>query len=284
MIVDSHCHIFTERIVSNTTTKAAMLSELKLNTCGALERLRPEWLQDSLERNGIEKCLLLPTAAPEKVVGENDKFIKITSTFSRLFTLATLHPIMPGLVNEIQRMFDSGISGFKFSSFSQRFDLLSPESGAMLTEISRIGNSRSIRPIVVFDTFMRADIYYGAKFEHLSTPSKLFLIAQRYQGIKFVCAHMGGLLGDFYETRDVLRPLDNLYLDTSNATHTLSEEQFVELLQIHGASHVLFGTDWPWFLHEEELANIVSLMAKAGFTAIEQAKVLGENARELFGL
>ncbi|MFA6222265.1 MAG: amidohydrolase family protein [Desulfomonilaceae bacterium] len=284
MIVDSHCHIFTERIVSNTTQKAAMLKELKLNTCGAVERLRPELLQESLERNGIEKCWLLPTAAPEKVVAENDKFIKITSKFSRLFTLATLHPIMPGLVNEIHRMFDSGITGFKFSSFSQRFDLLSPESGEMLTEISRIGNSRNIRPIVVFDTFMRADIYFGAKFEHLARPSKLYLIARRYQGIDFVCAHMGGLLGDFDEIRDVLRPLDNLYLDTSNAAHTLSEEEFVELLKIHGASHVLFGTDWPWFLHEEELANIVSLMAKAGFSAVEQAKVLGENARELFGL
>ena len=284
MIIDSHCHIFTERIVSNTTGKAAMLEELKLNTSGALERLRPESLQESLERNGIGKCLLLPTAAPEKVVAENDKFIKITSRFSRLFTLATLHPIMPGLVNEIERMFDSGIAGFKFSSFSQRFDLLSPESGAMLTQISLIGNSRSNRPIVVFDTFMRADMYYGAKFEHLSTPSKLSLIARRYQGINFVCAHMGGLLGDFDEIRDVLRPLDNLYLDTSNATHTLAEHQFVELLKIHGASHVLFGTDWPWFLHEEELAKIVSLMAKAGFTAVEQAKVLGDNARELFRL
>jgi uncharacterized protein len=284
MIIDSHCHIFTERIVSNTTTKAAMLSELKLNTFGALERLRPESLQESLERNGIEKCLLLPTAAPEKVVAENDKFIKITSRFSRLFTLATLHPIMPGLVNEIQRMFDSGITGFKFSSFSQRFDLLSPESCAMLTQISRIGNSRSIQPIVVFDTFMRADIYYGAKSEHLSTPSKLSLIAQRHEGIDFVCAHMGGLLGDFDEIRDVLRPLDNLYLDTSNATHTLAEQQFVELLKIHGVSHVLFGTDWPWFLHEQELAIVVSLMAKAGYSAVEQAKVLGENARELFGL
>jgi predicted TIM-barrel fold metal-dependent hydrolase len=283
MIIDSHCHIFTERIVSNTTTKAAMLSELKLNTCGALERLRPDSLQESLERNGIEKCLLLPTAGPEKVAAENDKFLKITSRFSRLFTLATLHPFMPGLINEVERMFNSGISGFKFSSFSQRFDLLSPESGVMLTQISRIGNSRNIRPIVVFDTFMQADIYYGAKFEHLSTPSKLSLIAQSYQGIDFVCAHMGGLLGDFDEIRDVLRPLDNLYLDTSNAAHTLAEHQFAELLKIHGASHVLFGTDWPWFLHEEELANIVSLMAKAGYSAAEQGKVLGENARELFG-
>ena len=284
MIVDSHCHIFTERIVSNTTQKAAMLSELKLNTRGAVERLRPELLQESLERNRIEKCLLLPTATPEKVVSENDKFIKITSKFSRLFTLATLHPIMPGLANEIHRMFDSGITEFKFSSFSQRFDLLSPESGAMLTAISRIGNSRNIRPTVVFDTFMRADMYYGAKFEHLATPSKLSLIARRYQEINFVCAHMGGLLGDFDEIRDVLRPRDNLYLDTSNAAHTLSELQFVELLKIHGASHVLFGTDWPWFLHEEELANIGSLMTKAGFSPVEQAKVLGENASELFGL
>ena len=38
-------------------------------------------------------------------------------------SFATLHPMMKGLSDEIRRVFDLGIIGFKLSSFSQRFDL-----------------------------------------------------------------------------------------------------------------------------------------------------------------
>ena len=283
MIIDSHCHIFTERIVLNTTAKTSMVNNLRLNTRGASERLRPASLQESLERNGIAKCLLLPTASPGKVVNENNRFIEISARFSCLSTLATLHPMMRRLEDEIQRIFDFGIEGFKFSSFSQRFDLLSPESDAMLAEISKSANSRNIRPKVVFDTFVGADMYFGARPDHLSTPSKLSQLVHRYQGIDFICAHMGGLLADFDEIREALCPLDNLYLDTSNAAHTLKEDQFIDLLKIHGASHILFGTDWPWFLHEKELVRIGSLLVNANFSESEQASVLGGNAKALFG-
>ncbi|MGC8659040.1 MAG: amidohydrolase family protein [Desulfomonilaceae bacterium] len=284
MIIDSHCHIFTERIVSNTTAKPSMVVDLRLNTTGAYDRLQPESLQESLEKSGIEKALLLPTAGPQRVVDVNNRFIEISSKCSRLGTLATLHPLMRGMEDEIQRVFDLGITGFKFSSFSQRFDILSSESDKMLTEIFRSANSRNIRPKVVLDTFVAADVYFGARPEHLSTPAKLSRIVVRHQGIDFICAHMGGLLAKFDELRDLLRPNHNLYLDTSNAVHTLKTDEFTELLRIHGASHVLFGTDWPWFLHEEELARIVALLTNADFSESEQARVLGENARDLCGL
>jgi len=283
MFIDSHCHIFTNRIVENVKEKTGMLEKLRLNTRGAIRRLDPKALEESAETNDVDWCVLLPTATPDKIRSVNDRFIQLTVEFRRLRCLATLHPEMRGLSDEVLRIFDLGVDGFKFSSFSQSFDPSSPKVTAMLTEVERLGRDRDIRPILVFDTFATADVHFGAQPDHLTTPSKLAKLAHRHQGINLVCAHMGGLLADFDEIRRALLPSPNLYLDTANAAHTLAEDQFVELLRIHGPSHILFGTDWPWFDHAGERSKIGSLLAKAGYDQSEQAAVFGENAKRLFG-
>lgn len=284
MIVDCHCHIFTERIAQNIHDRSEMVEALKLNVQDAVPRLGAEALQATAEENGIDVCLLLPTAAADKVQVENDRFIHLSNEFPRLRTLATLHPLMQGLSQEIERMFDAGITGFKFSTFSQRFDLLSPEVTAMFGEVKRLAREWNTKPVLVFDTFTAADTYFGADQRHITTPSKLADVVHRHPEITFVAAHMGGLLADFDELRRTLLPAANLYLDTSNAAHTLTGDQFVELLRIHGSSHILFGTDWPWFFPETELPKIESLLVKAGYDEPNRAAVFGGNARALFSL
>jgi uncharacterized protein len=283
MIADCHCHIFTDRILGNTKARPDMVRELKLNVGDAFRRLDPEALEESAEANGVDVCVLLPTAPPDKVRAENDRFILLSTGLPRLRTFATLHPMMRCASDEIRRMFDLGIYGFKFSSFSQRFDLSSPEVEIMLTEVERLGRGSGTRPTLVFDTFAAADIYFGAKPDHLAKPHKLAGLVHRHPEINFIGAHMGGLLADFDELRRALLPAPNLYLDTSNAGHTLQEDQFIELLRIHGSSHILFGTDWPWFVHAAELSKIDSLLMKASYDELDRAAVFGENARRLFG-
>lgn len=284
MLIDSHCHIFTKRIVQNMRDRPEMVKALKLNVHNAAPRLEPKALQESAEANGMDLCVLLPTAPPDKVGSVNDRFMGFTVQFPRLRTLATLHPFMRGVSREIERVFDNEIIGFKFSSFSQRFDLISPEATSMLTELEQLGRKRGTPAALVFDTFAEGHGYFGADPDHITTPSKLKGLVQRYPGINFIAAHMGGLLADFDELRRSMVPAVNLYLDTSNAAHTLEEDLFVELLQMHGPSHILFGTDWPWFTHEFEVPKIEMLLTKAGYDTEARAAVFGENARALLGL
>lgn len=284
MIIDCHCHIFTERIVRNVRKRPEMLRRLALNTEDALQRLAPANLVESAEANNIALCVLLPSALPDSVVSENDLFLEMASQSPRLRSLATLHPTMRDISSEIMRMFDRDVRGFKLSSFSQRFDPTSPESDFMFGELERLGLSTDVKPVVLLDTFAKADLYFDANPDHLTTPAKLAEIARRHQGLNIIGAHMGGLLADFSESRDYLVPGGNLFLDTANAAHTLSEDQFVELLEIHGPSHILFGTDWPWFFHESELKLIERLSQKAGYTEEDCEQVLGHNARNLLGL
>jgi uncharacterized protein len=283
MLIDSHCHIFTKQIVTNVSSRPALIDLLKLDVVYAGHFFDSKFLENAAAKNAIDICVLLPTAAPNKVRAENDRHFKIASKSPQLRSLATLHPIMNGLSDEIGRVFDLGIIGFKLSSFSQRFDLLSAEVESMLSTLKKSGLDRRIRPVVVFDTFTRADIHFGADHEHVTIPSKLAEIVRRHPDINFVGSHMGGLAADFQELRRHLVPMDNLYLDTSNAAHTLTGGQFVDLLKIHGPNHILFGTDWPWFEHSREIPVIRGLLEEAGYNQSEQEAIFGENARKLFG-
>lgn len=283
MIIDFHCHIFTKRIVENIRTRPSMIKELRLNVCDAIHRLAPDALAESAKANDVDICLLLPTAVPDKVRTVNDRFIMLCSGFQNLRPAATLHPLMSGLSFELNRMLEYGITIFKFSSFSQKFDPLSPDVEAMLNQLEKLGQDRGIRLSLIFDTFSGAVAYFGANEEHLTTPSKLMSLVNRHQGINFIGAHMGGLLCDFDELRRSLIPARNLYLDTSNAAHTLKDVEFMELLNTHGPAHILFGTDWPWFVHLKEIPQIRSLLIGAGFNDSEQDAVFGKNAASLLG-
>ncbi len=264
MIVDSHCHIFTEQIIRNVSSNSALVESIKLDVEHAVQRLDPKALEQSAAANVVEICLLLPTAAPNKVRTENDRHFMLASKWPRLRSLATLHPMMKDLSDEIRRVFDLGIVGFKLSSFSQRFDLVSREVEEMLSVLERLGSDSGIRPVVVLDTFTRADIHFGANHDHLTTPAKLAEIARRRPEIDFVGAHMGGLAADPDELLRELTPAANLYLDTSNAAHTLTNGDFIQLLKMHGPYHILFGTDWPWFHHAAEIPKIRSLLERSG--------------------
>jgi uncharacterized protein len=283
MIIDCHCHIFTQQVIQNVVSRTALVNELDLDAA-AEHRSDAHFLSESAEKNNIEYCILFPTASPNNVQAENDRHISITSSFPRLRTLATLHPHMNDLAGEIERMFELGITGFKFCSFSQRFDILSEEVGKMLMVLENSGVMKKIAFTVVFDTFNRADVHFGAQVEHITTPAKLNTIVIRYPAIRFMAAHMGGLAADFNHIKYDLKPAPNLYLDTSNAAHVLYADQFMDLLQSHGANHVLFGTDWPWFDHASEILWIDSLLNKAGFNQIQKEAVFRKNAENIFSI
>ncbi len=189
---------------------------------------------------------------------------------------------MTHLEKEARRIFSMGIKGFKFSSFTQRFDLESSAADEMLSVVEHAGALFGIKPVAVFDTFVKADAYFGADPNHLTTPRKLAQAAERHQALRIVAAHMGGLTAEFQEIATYLKPRENLYLDTSNAAHTLSKDEFISLLLIHGPERILFGTDWPWFHYREEIPLIRGLCSSAGFRDDQIQMIMGGNAAALF--
>ncbi len=284
MIIDSHCHMFSPRTVENVKSRMDMVAELSLCVTGVSARVTPKSLVNCCAEANVEACLLLPTANPDKVHKENLRHMKMAQDYSQLHTLATLHPDMENLEDEISFVLEKDIAGFKMCSFSQKFELSSVATKNMFSMIERISSSIAIRPVVVMDTFIKADMHFGADPRFLTRPETLARIVADYEGIDFVAAHMGGLCAEIDHIRRHLVRRPNFYLDTSNAAHVLRQEEFIRLVLDHGPEKILFGTDWPWFDHRKELMLIETLLTNAGLNQEEKDLVFWGNASRLFGI
>ena len=283
-IFDSHLHLFSKMIIENVAAKVEMCDQLHLRTGGAAFRRDLEGMEDSMKAAGVAGGLALPTAGAANVAKVNSQFIEKASKRDFLYTAGTLHPDYPGNRAELEKLKSHGIRAIKLCSFSQGFALDGPPALALFDQIQTFNRTRNHRFFVVLDTLYTAPRYFGADPAYATTPAKLVALARKFPHIPFIGAHMGSLDAPFEEIGSGLIPCDNLYLDTSNAAHTLTQEQFVTLLNRFGPERILFGTDWPWFLHQDEVPRIDYLADKAGFGKEDKAALFYDNAAELLGL
>jgi len=288
MIIDSHTHLFPPAVISNVAAKEDLVRLLRLESDRAASRTTTEALRREAGDAGVAACVLLPTAARDSVGKVNRLFRQACRMEDgggpRLFTLGTLHPRQEGLETELDGLASAGIRGIKLCSFSQGFDLLADETLRMFSLIEARNRAGRGPFFVILDTFGQADRFFGAPAEHLTTPERLGRLVRTFPGINFVGAHMAGLASPFEEVLEYLPPSGNLFLETSNAAHTLDPEQFVRLLRLHGPERILFGTDWPWFGQRDELRLLRKLAGAAGFDPPGMRAILGGNAARLLGI
>ena len=276
-IFDSHTHLFSDGIIRNVRQKRSMVRQLKLQTEGAETRASVAALSRDMQAAGVTRALLLPTASATGVHKTNHRCIGVAARTDFLAAAGTLHPDDPDLEKEIVFLRRSRVRIIKLCSFSQGFVLNGPAAGAMFDAIQTANKSNHHRFSVVLDTLYDADRHFGTLPEFNTSPRLLAELADRYPNIVFIGAHMGGLDAPFKEICTHLTPRSNLYLDTSNAAHTLTRDQFCDLVAAHGPHHILFGTDWPWFVHANEIAMIDNLLDRAGFSKKDKRSVFYGN-------
>ncbi len=283
-MIDAHCHLFTPAVVDSVRSRGGMARLLRLDVDAGARRVGVEPLLRAAEAAGVDRCLLLPTAPPHRVRRVNDRFAEAAAGHGSLATLGTLHPSMSAVEDEIARLLDRGTAGVKLSTFSQRFALDDPEAERMFAALERAGAAGGRRPAVLLDTFVEAHRYFGADPRHLTTPERLDRLAEHHPGMDVIGAHLGGLLAPFRQLVEELTPRDNLFLDTSNATHVLDEDQVVTMVLRHGPGHLVFGTDWPWFSPRGEIPRVAAILRRAGLDEEQMERVFDGNARRLYGL
>lgn len=284
MIIDCHAHIFSSKIITGVSARSAMVEKLNLHASFAAGRTNTSALKKDCRSSGIDACLILPTADAASVSKINTAFIQLAAGSDFLFTAGTLHPFYPENKKELLRLQEHGVRAIKLCSFSQGFALSAQETHDLFKIIESANIQNNGRTFVILDTFYLAHEYFGTPEQHTTTPRLLGDIVRNYPGIDFVAAHMGGLTAPPEEIFTHLASSKNLYLDTSNAAHTLSEKDFLRLLEIHGPEHIIFGTDWPWFDHKEELNVIGRLLDMAEYNREEKKKVFYRNIANLLGI
>lgn len=283
-ILDSHIHIFNSKIIENVISRTELVSRVCLYTEGIYDRLSSAALLNDMASGGVSAALMLPTSDVGNLVKTNRACTELAEGIPELFTAGTLHPDHSGIEEELSYLSGAGVRAIKLCSFSQGFALDHPKTRDMFKLIQDFNNTSEKPFSVVLDTLTLADQYFGTDPKNTTTPRGLWKLVSSFPGIDFIGAHMGGLGAPFEELSRDLKPLSNLYLDTSNASHTLSTDQFVQMLQTHGSGHILFGTDWPWFLQSSEVKCVDSFLEKAGFSTQEKEAVFHGNLEKMLGI
>ena len=280
-VFDSHVHLFSQSVIASVTKRNGLAEALCLDVEKAVDRTDKTALKQEIRSAGVIGCLLLPTAPVNDVRRVNDQFLETVSGEDELLTAGTLHPLFPEIDDEMDRLSLKKVRALKFSSFSQGIDLEAEKTFQLFDKIRRHNLSGKLPFFAILDTFYQADHYFGAPGKHITTPGKLGRLVAAFPEVDFVAAHMGGLAAPYHEIDEHLYPQRNLYLDTSNAAHMISRKEFLRLLNRHGPERIIFGTDWPWFGHSEEIALIQRLLKEAGFSPEQQALVFSGNISRL---
>lgn len=269
MIIDTHTHIFPEKIAARTLKQLGDIIHLTPAIDGtATDLLR------SMEKSGINISLVLPVVTKPSQFDSILRFAAyLNETFAdkktgRIVSLAGIHPDDPDFKAHLQLIKQEGFSGIK----------LHPDYQG--TTISDLKNKR----ILYTATELGMTVVTHAGFDPLSpqkvhcTPEMVLEVLDEVAPEKLVLAHLGSNCN--YTQAEELLCGRNVYLDTAYSITEIASEDFVRMVRKHGADKVLFASDCPW-AHQD---HCVSLVKNSTLTDEEKDLIFSENAKKLFCL
>lgn len=282
MIIDSHAHTFPEKIASGVLAQLEKKAESRAYIKGT-----DAALIDSMKKAGIDCTVLLPVMTGVKQVEKlNDIAIEKNGRFSEtgLFSLGGMHPDYENYRAELSRIKSRGITGIKLHPAYQNVDL---DDVRFLRIIERAAE-------LDLAVVIHAGLDIGIMHHNFSTVEQICTVLKEINPEKFVLAHLGGWKG-WDEVEKTLAG-ENVYLDTAfvlgeyeppegvyvpdEKRKMLSDEQFVRIVNKHGADKILFATDSPWSSQKDTLTRVKALITDEN----DLSEILGKNAEKLFGI
>ncbi|MHB0913076.1 MAG: amidohydrolase family protein [Armatimonadota bacterium] len=256
--IDFHVHCFADGI-----------AEKAVAAISGNYRIRPAYdgteagLLRMMDESGIDRSVVLPIATkPEQVPVINDWVLGLSP---RLVPFGAVHPEYPGMAEEVSRMPERGIRGFKFQPNWQN---CAPDNPRMFP----IYEAAEGRMIAVFHS--------GEELvemtENLATPEAAARVHAAFPSLTMVVAHLGGFcMWDEVEEHLLGR---GVYLDISCCfPSVISDERLVRMIRAHGVERVLFGSDAPCAHPKPQLDRLLSLP----LTDAEKEQIAWRNAERL---
>lgn len=262
MIIDFHTHVFPDAIAARAVDKLRASSHTRAFTDGTVSGLRA-----SMAKAGIDASVVLPVATSAKQVQHvNDASIQMNERAGEtgVCSFGCMHPDYPDWHDELARIAGAGLKGVKVHPPYQGVDF---DDLRYLRVLNRCGE---LGLIVV----THAGLDVGLPGAEQAAPEKILRAVKAVGPVKLALAHMGGwrcwkrvedLLtgtGVYLDTSFSLGPMtpgdDGFYPD-EESLRRLNEADFLRMIRLFGADHILFGTDSPWDDQAAQLQKIRAL-------------------------
>lgn len=259
-IIDTHSHIFPERISEKAAANIGAFYDLPMDEIG--DSLR---LIESGKKIGVKKYLVCSTATSKEQTESINNFIKAKcDRHSEFFGFGTLHPKMDNMEEEVERIISMGLHGIKIHPDFQKFN---------------IDDNQAYKIYELIENRIPILIHMGDERYEYSRPHRLANVVKDFPKLKILAAHLGGYQR-WDEAMEFLSGSDNLKFDTCSSLEIIPKEFAVKLIRHYGVENCLFGTDFPMWNHEKEIKRFLSL----GLTYEENRRILSENFKGFFSL
>ena len=241
-VIDAHAHIYPIKIAEKATEVIGEFYDIKMSLpAGTSDRL----LIDG-KKAGIDRFVVHSVATKAKQVESINNFItEECAKHGEFIGFMTLHQDLTEeeIYDQVKVCFDKGISGIKLHPDFQRFYI----DDENCFKIYRVAGEFSL-PIL----FHTGDDRY-----EFSKPYRLAKVAKLFPKNRFIGAHFGGYR--CWNELDCYSGLDNVYFDTSSSLPFIPPEFATELIEKFGEEKFFFGTDFPMWKADEELARFDKL-------------------------
>ncbi len=266
LIIDFHTHIYPEWVAAKILPAAKRKLKVAVPGSGA-----PGDLRRMMQAAGIADSVLLPLAkGKEDVSSLNDWILSVSEESKELTAFGAVHPFMPNLEAELDRLAAAGVRGVKMMPLLQEVYPDGPCCGRLyeaLIERKMILVAHAGR-----DPLDRQEVF--------GTPQRFSRAVECYPELRVVLAHLGGLRMWDDVRRHLLHAGENVYFDTAYVSFYMGPGDMLELIRDIGPERVIFGSDYPW----EEPGRAAEIIKGLGLEAAEAQAVLCKNAADLLGM
>ena len=268
MIIDFHTHVFPERIAEKTVSMLEKIGNLPAFANGT-----EKCLSDSLSRAGVDLAVNLPVLTkPSQFDSVLDFAIELNKKRqdigSPILSFAGAHPLMDDVEEKLLRVKEAGILGIKMHPDYQ---------GTFFDDDGYVRIMKAAKELdLIVVTHSGVDAAYPDG-PIRCTPERVLRVLDRIGGYsKLVLAHYGAnkLFGEVYS----LLAGEDVYFDTAYVLGSISDTDFLRILEKHGADRILFASDSPW----QDIAMNIERLSGFGLNEADEKKILSENAMHLF--
>ena len=279
MIIDSHVHIFPEKIKQDRSGYFDNEPEFKLLYDSPKARIiNINDLIESMDRHQVDISIIcgFPWRSPEFARQNNDIIIESVQKYpDRIKGLACFDAAWDGAADETKRCIDAGLCGAGELAF-----YLSGIDKAALTFLDPV--MAVLRDKGNLPCMIHTNEPIGHKYSGKTpvTLEQIYTLAKTFPDNKIILAHWGGGIL-FYnimkkETKTVLK---NIWYDTA-ASPFLYDPQIYDIAVDAGvADKVLFGTDFPLLTPDRYYRDIDN----SNIAPLQKEQILGKNAALLYG-
>lgn len=264
MVIDFHTHIFPDSLAPRAKKSLEDSTVHFGHPYKALTEVTRASLLEHMDKWGVDISVIQPVVTKPSQTETTNTWAARTQG-DGIIAFGGIHPDTDDYKRDLDLVSSLGLKGIKLHAEYQHFY---PEEERML----RIYDYAFSKGLIVLH---HAGFDPGMPEPFHSDPERFAKMLDKVSGGVFVLAHLGSQqMWDGVEEYLVGR---DVYFDTSMGFECFATEQFLRIVQNHGADRILFGSDSPWSNASRELEILNSLP----LSAEEKRLITSENAKRL---